>query len=88
MDSSKRPQRISSSFFVHWEPETPVKRGGKENRTFMNPARWAPPSYKWSDFTPVSRVITAITHLFLAIYNGEITPFITTLPETNSEFAP
>ena len=27
--------------------------------------------------TPISGVITPVTHLFLAIYRGEITPFIT-----------
>ena len=37
--------------------------------------RWAPTCYKWV-ITPISRVITPVTHL-QAIYRGEKNPFIT-----------
>ena len=37
----------------------------------------APTSYKWGEITPISRVITPITHLFSAIYRGYVTPFTT-----------
>ena len=40
--------------------------------------RWAlKTSYNWGEITPISRgEITPVTHLFSAIYRGEITPFI------------
>ena len=40
-------------------------------------ARWAPTSYKMGVTTPISRVITPVTHLFSAIYRGPITAFST-----------
>ena len=39
--------------------------------------RWAPTSSQWGEIIPISMVITPVTHLFLAIYKGYFTPFIT-----------
>ena len=36
-----------------------------------------PISYNWGEITPISKVITPVTHLFSAIYRGYFTPFIT-----------
>ena len=34
-------------------------------------------NYKYGGITPMSRVITPVTHLFSAIYRADFTPFIT-----------
>ena len=36
--------------------------------------RWAPTSYQWGEITPISMVITPVTHLFLDIFLGVISP--------------
>ena len=36
--------------------------------------RWAPTSYQWGKITPISMVITPVTHLFSAIFLGVISP--------------
>ena len=53
-------------------------RGWKDTLPTPLVIQGGPPSrYNWVEITPITRVIRTVSHLFSAIYRGELTPFIT-----------
>ena len=50
-----------------------MEPGRAQDSAFFLSSRWVPPSY----ITPISRVLTPVTHLFLAMYKRPVTPCVT-----------